>query len=91
MDETALVDALRARHLAGAAFDVFPTHPITPNNPLLNLDNVVLTPHVGGATEETIARHSMMIVEDIERFLGGQIPLRIVNPEVWPEVSATIG
>lgn len=95
VDETALVDALQAGHLAGAAFDVFPTHPITPNNPLLNLDNVVLTPHIGGATEETIARHSMMIVEDIERFLGGQIPLRIVNPEVWPElwpeVSATVG
>ena len=91
VDERALVDALQARHLAGAAFDVFPTHPITPNNPLLKLDNVVLTPHVGGATEETIARHSMMIVEDIERFLGGLIPLRIVNPEVWPEGSATIG
>ena len=91
VDETALVDALRAGHLAGAAFDVFPTHPITPNSPLLHLDNVVLTPHVGGATEETVARHSMMIVKDIQRFLGGQIPLRIVNPEVWPQVWSSVG
>jgi D-3-phosphoglycerate dehydrogenase len=47
------------------------------------LDNVVLTPHIGGATLETVARHSEMIVQDIERFVQGRKPKRLVNPEVW--------
>jgi D-3-phosphoglycerate dehydrogenase len=49
----------------------------------LALDNVVLTPHIGGATRETVARHSEMIVQDIERFVQGRKPKRLVNPEVW--------
>jgi D-3-phosphoglycerate dehydrogenase len=83
VEEGALVDALQTGHIAGAAFDVFPTHPIAPNNPLLRLGNVVLTPHVGGATQETIVRHSFLIVEDIRRFLQGLPPEHLVNPEVW--------
>lgn len=83
MDETALVDALQQGRLAGAAFDVFETHPIMPDSPLLRLDNVVLTPHVGGATLETVARHSQMMVEDVGRFLQGLRPLHLVNPESW--------
>jgi phosphoglycerate dehydrogenase-like enzyme len=87
VDVGALVDELRAGRLAGAAFDVFQTHPIPPNSPLLGLDNVVLTPHIGGATQETVARHSRMIVEDIDRFLQGRMPERLVNLEVWDRVD----
>ena len=83
VDEAALVEGLTFGRVAGAAFDVFPTHPLPPNNPLLGFDNVVLTPHIGGATRETVARHSVMIVDDIERFVGGLKPERMVNPEVW--------
>ena len=83
VDEAALVEGLASGRVAGAAFDVFPTHPLPPNNPLLGFDNVVLTPHIGGATRETVARHSVMIVDDIERFVGGLKPERMVNPEVW--------
>ncbi len=83
VDEAALVEALKAGRLAGAAFDVFATHPIAPNNPLLRLDNVVLTPHIGGATQETVARHSLLTVEDIRRFLQGLPPKHLVNPEIW--------
>ena len=83
VDEAALVEGLTSGRVAGAAFDVFPTHPLPPNNPLLGFDNVVLTPHIGGATRETVARHSVMIVDDIERFVGGLKPERMVNPEVW--------
>jgi D-3-phosphoglycerate dehydrogenase len=50
---------------------------------LLGFDNVVLTPHIGGATRETVARHSDMIVQDIQRFVAGLKPERMVNPEVW--------
>lgn len=83
MDKAALVQALESERIAGAAFDVFDTHPIAPHNPLLRLDNVILTPHIGGATAETIQRHSKMMTDDILRFIHGECPLNIVNPEVW--------
>ncbi len=83
VDLQALVRALQEGPLAGAAFDVHETHPIPPSGPLLALDNVVLTPHLGGATRETVERHSWMVLEDIRRFLGGRRPRRLVNPPVW--------
>ena len=83
VEEAVLVEALQQKRLAGAAFDVFETHPIMPDSPLLRLDNVVLTPHVGGATLETVARHSHMMVEDIGRFLQGLRPRHLVNPGSW--------
>ncbi len=83
VDEAALVKALAAGHLSGAALDVHETHPISPASPLLKLENVLLTPHVGGATEETVQRHSAMILEDLERCLRGERPLRLANPRVW--------
>ncbi|MFQ5934772.1 MAG: hypothetical protein ACE5KI_09040, partial [Dehalococcoidia bacterium] len=57
--------------------------PLPPNSPLLKLDNVVLTPHIGGATDDTVERHSRMMTEDILSFLAGRRPARIVNPSVW--------
>ena len=83
VDRGGLVDALESRAIAGAALDVFETHPIAPDHPLLGLDNVILTPHVGGATEETIRRYSKMMTDDILRFLDGERPLNLVNPDVW--------
>ena len=83
IDQTALIHALKTGRVAGAAFDVFETHPIAPDNPLLQLDNVILTPHVGGATVETIQRHSKMMTDDILRFMHGDRPVNLVNPEVW--------
>lgn len=83
MDQAALVHALGSGRIGGAAFDVFDTHPIAPDNPLLGLDNVVLTPHIGGATAETIRRHSEMMTDDILRFTRGQRPVNMVNAEVW--------
>ena len=82
-DESALVKALGERRIAGAAQDVFPTHPIAPDSPLLGLDNVILTPHIGGATAETIRRHSRMIADDLLRFARGERPVNLVNPDVW--------
>ena len=83
VDRAALVHALDSGKIGGAAFDVFDTHPIAPDNPLMGLDNVILTPHVGGATAETVQRHSEMMTDDILRFTRGQRPVNIVNPEVW--------
>lgn len=83
VDNQAVAQALEERRIAGAAFDVYQTWPVRPEDPLLKLDNVVLTPHIGGATEETVVRHSQMIGDDIERFLKGQRPENMANPQVW--------
>ena len=83
VDQDALESALRSGCLGGAGLDIFPTHPVEPSYPLLNLQNVVLTPHIGGATQETIDRHSRAIAEDLLRYLRGTRPLNLVNPEVW--------
>lgn len=81
VDSAGLVRCLEERRIAGAALDVFEGQPLPSSSPYLKLDNVILTPHIGGATRETVERHSRMITEDIERFLRGLPPRRLVNPE----------
>ncbi|MFQ6121547.1 MAG: NAD(P)-dependent oxidoreductase [Dehalococcoidales bacterium] len=83
VDERALHRALKHRRVAGAAFDTYETHPVSPKSLLLTLENVVLTPHIGGATDGTVARYSQMMVEDLERFIDGKQPKNLVNLEVW--------
>jgi len=86
VDREAIAQALREGHIAGAAFDVYETWPVQPDDPLLKLDNVILTPHIGGATDETVVRHSQMMADDIERFSKGQRPKNVLNPQVWDKV-----
>jgi D-3-phosphoglycerate dehydrogenase len=83
IDMEAIVQALRDKRIAGAGFDVYETWPVAADSPLLELENVVLTPHTGGATWETIARYSNMIVDDVERFLKGERPKYLLNPGGW--------
>jgi phosphoglycerate dehydrogenase-like enzyme len=83
VDEAAMVKALSTGVLTAAGIDIFPSHPVDPSSPLLDLPNVVLTPHIGGATEETIDRHSAAVSGDMIRFSLGQRPLNLVNEEVW--------
>ncbi len=83
IDNEAIIQALKEKRIAGAAFDVFETWPVRPDSPLLKMDNVVLTPHIGGATAETVVRYSRMMVDDIERFLRGERPKNLLNPQVW--------
>ena len=85
VEEKALLNALKQNHIAGAAFDIYETHPVSPQSPFLKLENVVFTPHIGGATDGTVERYSKMIAENIERFICGQRPKNLVNPEVWKE------
>jgi phosphoglycerate dehydrogenase-like enzyme len=83
VQEEALAKALAERRIAGAALDVFEGHPLPESSPLRALDNVVLTPHIGGSTRETIERQSAMMAEDILLVLQGKPPKRLVNPQAW--------
>ncbi len=83
VDEAAMIDSLKSGHLAAAGIDIFSSHPVEPSSPLLDLPNVVLTPHIGGATEDTIARHSAAITADLIRFARGEKPLNFVNEKSW--------
>ena len=84
VDEAALVAALAAGTIAGAALDVFWTEPLPPSHPLLALGNVTLTPHLAGASDDVVSRHSAMIVDDVEALLAGRRPRFLANPHVGP-------
>ena len=81
VDEQALADALRDGRIAAAALDVFEEEPAT-DSPLLGLDNVVLTPHNAGITEESNRRMGVHSAEEVERVLSGRPPRWSLNPEV---------
>jgi D-3-phosphoglycerate dehydrogenase / 2-oxoglutarate reductase len=81
-DTDALVDALRSGKLAGAGLDHFEGEHLPTDHPLQSLPNVVLTPHIGGATYDTEANHSTLIADGLEQLLGGGKPDNLVNPEV---------
>jgi D-3-phosphoglycerate dehydrogenase len=81
-DTDALVAALQSGHLGGAGLDHFVHEYIAPDHPLCAMDNVVLTPHIGGATYDTEANHSRMIADDIAKLFAGEKPANCVNPEV---------
>lgn len=83
VDEDALYDALTSGHLGGAALDVFRDEPVQPENRFVQLPNVLVSPHLGGATRDVVRHQSRMVVDGIERWLAGQKPLHLLNPEVW--------
>ncbi len=85
IDETALIDALHARRIAGAMLDVYEHYRIEAGHPLFALDNVILTPHLAGSTRESRARASVRAADETLRMLAGERPRNLVNPEAWNE------
>jgi D-3-phosphoglycerate dehydrogenase len=81
-DTDALVDALRSGKLAGAGLDHFEGEHLPTDHPLTSMPNVVLTPHIGGATYDTEGNHSKLIADGLEQLLDGGKPDNLVNPEV---------
>ena len=82
VDEAALVAALQEGRLGGAGLDVFDPEPPADDNPLFQLDNVVLTPHLASFTEEGRQRMGMMVAEDVIRVLRGEKPVFPANSDV---------
>ena len=83
-DLDALTEALRSGHLSAAGLDHFDGEQLPAGHPLLTMDQVVLTPHIGGATYDTEVNHTALIADDIARLFAGEAPLHCVNPEVLP-------
>jgi len=73
VDSEAMTAALRTGRLAAAGLDVFDQEPLPPNDPLLSLPNVVLSPHNSGMTPEAIQRGNEMVVENVVAFLEGRL------------------
>jgi phosphoglycerate dehydrogenase-like enzyme len=80
VNEQALVDVLRARVIAGAALDVFMEEPLPANHPLLRLENVVITPHLGWPTDSGFAGFAENAVDNILDYVQGKLT-RAINPE----------
>ena len=83
VDTSALIDALTAGAIAGAALDVYHVQPLPADSPLLHCPNLLLTPHVAGITA-TSGRAMSCAAARTCRILRGERPLNLVNPGVWP-------
>jgi phosphoglycerate dehydrogenase-like enzyme len=83
IDDAALAEALRAGRLAGAGIDVTEPEPPTPDNPLLPLEQVVITPHVAAHTEDSMRRMAIAAAEQVLMALEGRRPTMAINPEIW--------
>ena len=81
IDEGALVEALRSMALRGAGLDVFWDEPLPPSSPLWEIDNVCITPHIGGVSPRFWERETELIVENTRRYLAGEPMLNVVNKQ----------
>ena len=89
VQHSALVDALSHDRIAGAGIDVFAVEPLPADDPLIALDNAILTPHTIGASHESVRRGGEMIVAQIMSLARGEIPDHVLNPEVLTDEAFT--
>jgi D-3-phosphoglycerate dehydrogenase len=83
-DETALLEALRGKRIAGAGLDVWSKEPPPGDHPLLAFDNVLASPHTAGITHQARVNMGRIAAEQLIDALDGKPPSRVVNAEVWP-------
>jgi D-3-phosphoglycerate dehydrogenase / 2-oxoglutarate reductase len=83
VDEAALIQALQKNQIAGAAIDVYDPEPPRPDNPLLHMENVIVTPHFCAMTEESLYNMGTMVAQGVLDVLNGKQPQYLVNPQVW--------
>ncbi|MFC1957683.1 C-terminal binding protein [Chloroflexota bacterium] len=87
VDEAALIKALQEKWIAGAGLDVFEKEPVAPDNPLLKMDNVVLTPHSAFYSTASSERQGRTSGQEIARVFSGRWPKSVVNQLVKPKVN----
>ncbi|WP_091659806.1 2-hydroxyacid dehydrogenase [Alteribacillus iranensis] len=83
VDEDALVEALTNGDILAAGLDVFKEEPVSADHPLLRLENVVTTPHIGSSTGETEDNMSILAAENLIAAVEGKRPPNLINEEVW--------
>ncbi|KPK93231.1 MAG: hypothetical protein AMJ88_08625 [Anaerolineae bacterium SM23_ 63] len=81
VDHGALVEALNEKRLAGAALDVYPVEPLPQSSPLWNMSNVILSPHVAGASDKYYERAVDLFIENLHRYRAGRPLLNRYDPE----------
>ena len=82
VDDAGLIAALREGRIGGAALDVFVTQPLPPDHPYFAFDNVIITPHMAGITEESMMRMGVGAAEEALRVLDNRLPVNLRNTEV---------
>jgi D-3-phosphoglycerate dehydrogenase len=80
IDEQALIEAVQTGRIAGAALDVMENEPPADDHPLRSMQNVILTPHIAGYTEEAVVEAATKAAAEIRRVLSGEMPVNLVNP-----------
>lgn len=88
VDDSALIAALREGRIGGAVLDVFTEQPLPPDHPYYSFDNVVVTPHLAGITEESMQRMGSGAAAETLRVLRGDLPVELRNPEAVPAYRA---
>jgi D-3-phosphoglycerate dehydrogenase len=83
-DETALAEALTNKQIAGAGLDVWEDEPPPTDHPLMQFDNVLVSPHTAGITRQSRYNIAKIAAEQMLDILDGKRPPRLLNPEVWP-------
>jgi glyoxylate reductase len=87
VDQAAVIHALQAKRIAGAALDVTDPEPLPANSPLYQMENVLLTPHIASASRATRLKMAMMAAQNIVDVLHGRLPTHCVNPEAKASAS----
>ena len=82
VNETALVRALQDNRIAGAGLDVFSEEPVSSDNPLLKLDNVILTPHTAALTRECVTRMATEAAKCVLDVFAGREPPNVANRQI---------
>lgn len=82
IDDEALIEALREGRIGGAALDVFATQPLPLDHPYFGFDNVIVTPHLAGLTEESMISMGTGAASEALRVISGELPVNLRNPEV---------
>ena len=89
VDASALVEAINSKHLRGAAIDVFEKEPLPSNHPFVRTPRILLSPHIGGSTEEAMERTAIQVATQVIAVLQDRRPEHLVNPDAWERRRVT--